>query len=807
MEGIILKLILAQYEERDRYNRSCLRSLAFLHHRKRQNLGTKTEGTCDWIRTHKMFLKWTESGGSLLVSGRAGTGKSTLIDSMIDDSTKNLHHARPTAIASFFFHRQGETLQHSLLGIFRSLLHQLLTQDSTLLAKFVADTKFEERCKNEGEPGPGQKWDWTESEIRDCLTGCLQTFLQDHKLWLYVDGLDESGESHARDVWNYLKEQLEQSRGRLNVCISCRPYPDVVFNPDYSINVDDENQEDISTYLQAAFKAEQRWQSRSDLKEIQNTLKARACGVFQWVVIVTADMLGRHWENKDVIITKIQKAPKALSDLYQDMLQSLVQKSRVDGLQALRILRWITFAARPLSLTELRYAVATDSDKPLLTVEDCKQSEHWCDDEDTMAARVRTLSQGLAKVVDRGPNIKTVEFDHESVKEYMSERGIEFLEDKTDLAKDGEDQEGRAHHILYNILIRHLMTEEASSIVGWKAHYAVPLLDYAVAHWVTHAKIADNHGMSLKDLVDLTEWPSNRICAQWQWMHERFRQSSHTTLQHVAARYGLCGLVAVLVAKCRMIKARRWRKMLKLLRRHGDDIDVEDSYGLTPLWWAADGRHEDIVKMLLATGKVDVDCKNISGQTPLSRAADGGHEGIVKMLLATGKVDADCRDFCGRTPLSRAADGGHEGIVKMLLGTGKVDADCKEEDGQTPLWRAANGGHEGIVKMLLAIDKVDADCKDKYGWTPLWRAANGGHEGIVKMLLAIDKVDPDCKDKYGGTPLWRAAKNGHEGTVKILLATGKVDPDYKDENGHTPLWVAAHVGHEGIVKMLRSFSE
>ncbi|KAH8708394.1 ankyrin repeat protein, partial [Phaeosphaeriaceae sp. PMI808] len=73
-----------------------------------------------------------------------------------------------------------------------------------------------------------------------------------------------------------------------------------------------------------------------------------------------------------------------------------------------------------------------------------------------------------------------------------------------------------------------------------------------------------------------------------------------------------------------------------------------------------------LVKLLLE-GEARVDLEDPwSGRTPLSWAAEGGHEAVVKLLLATGKVDVDSGDKDGRTPLSWAAEGGHEAVVKLL---------------------------------------------------------------------------------------------------------------------------------------------
>ncbi|KAL8313028.1 hypothetical protein RB593_007304 [Gaeumannomyces tritici] len=238
------------------------------------------------------------------------------------------------------------------------------------------------------------------------------------------------------------------------------------------------------------------------------------------------------------------------------------------------------------------------------------------------------------------------------------------------------------------------------------------------------------------------------------------------------------------------------------------DLDSKDNnYGQTPLSRAISNGYEAVIQLLITTGKIDLESKDENGQTPLSRAAQSGCEAVVKLLLAIGKVDLESKDENGQTPLSKAAQNGHETVVKQLLATGKIDVDSEDKYQRTPLLWAAQNRHEAVVKQLLVTSKVDVDSKDKDQRTLLSWAAESGHEAVVKQLLATGKVGVDSKDKDQRTPLSWAAESGHEAVVKQLLATGKVDVDSKDKYGQTPLSWAAENGHEAVVKQLLATSK
>ena len=146
----------------------------------------------------------------------------------------------------------------------------------------------------------------------------------------------------------------------------------------------------------------------------------------------------------------------------------------------------------------------------------------------------------------------------------------------------------------------------------------------------------------------------------------------------------------------------------------GCSADMADTWGRTPLMWASESWHEEMVKPLLGWRGVNPNSKNHDGSSPL------WYEGIVKLLLRRKKVNPNSRDTSGNTPLLYAAKGGHEGIVKLLLGRKEVNPDSRDNyHGRTPLSCAAEDGHQGIVELLLGQKKVNPDSRDHDDLTPL----------------------------------------------------------------------------------------
>ena len=243
-----------------------------------------------------------------------------------------------------------------------------------------------------------------------------------------------------------------------------------------------------------------------------------------------------------------------------------------------------------------------------------------------------------------------------------------------------------------------------------------------------------------------------------------------------------------------------------LLRRQGVLVNSRTVEGYTPLAIAARHNSIGVAWLLLLRDDVEVDLPDLESQkTPLIVAASRGHENMVKLLLDTGKVNTNHRDINGKTALMSAAEQGHTAVVKLLLDRGMGGVTLKDKQGQTALFLAVDNAHEQVVELLLSSGKIDINTLnlDKDSRTALSRATETGNEALVARLLDQGKANPNIRDGADQrTPLSRAAERGYEPIVTRLLDHGKASSEIPDVNGRTPLSWAAANRHTSIIEKL-----
>ena len=290
---------------------------------------------------------------------------------------------------------------------------------------------------------------------------------------------------------------------------------------------------------------------------------------------------------------------------------------------------------------------------------------------------------------------------------------------------------------------------------------------------------------------------------------------------------------------------------IEAVKKHlaaGTDVNANDG-GWTPLWYAADEGHKEIVELLIAKG-ADVNAKNKGDVTPLYGAARSGRKEVAELLIAKG-ADVNARDDAGRIPLHSAIGGDHKEIVELLIAKG-ADVNAKNDKfvGTFLHWAAVVGQNE-IVKLLIAKG-ADVNAKDYAGVTPLdyaegetadllrkhggktkkeleaagksikriaeaakpkpptgkapdidihFAAMIGNLEAVKQHITAgadVNAIDDDEGMTQGMTPLHQAAAGGHKEIVELLIAEGADVNAQDDKFGMTPLLMAA-VGIETVL--------
>jgi ankyrin repeat protein len=171
-------------------------------------------------------------------------------------------------------------------------------------------------------------------------------------------------------------------------------------------------------------------------------------------------------------------------------------------------------------------------------------------------------------------------------------------------------------------------------------------------------------------------------------------------------------------------------KVVAMLQADPSLVSKTDSYGATPLHWAAMNGHKEIVQLLLSN-KAEVNLKVSDGTTPLITAAIFGHREVVDLLLANG-ANVKARNSDGMTALHAAADKGYKEIADSLLAN-KADVNDRDSIGLTPLHYAAGYGHKDVVELLLARG-ASINAKDNQGATPLRLADFKGQKAVAEFL-------------------------------------------------------------------------
>lgn len=790
-------------------------------------------GTCVWLHDHRSYQNWlSQSRGLLWIKGKPGAGKSTLMNYALNALQSTNRDGQ--VLASFFFDGTGTSLQKSQLGLFRSLLHQILCQVDDLKARFA--TQFNDRWEQRGTPGVD--WEWELKEIQAFLKDCVMTSTTSPHIRIFVDALDESGETNALEIVSYF-ESLSSSCSTVldnpSICFSCRHYPTIQLeeDDDLVICVEKENGTDIDTFVRAKLGSKRVFKDETDAQFMANKISEGASGVFQWVVLVIEQILTlvRQRRPLGIILDKIRDTPVDLNTTYQSIFDTFAKEDRR---RTLRLFQWICFAKVRLNSKALAWAIELKSNIAYASLEECNVLYRFLDLEE-LVEEVKRLSGGLVEMSNSiptryriwdystdwdeffSPEFPAFRLIHQSVYDYLVEHGLNYLEHSLNVIGD-------AHIHLARVSLRLIAANKVepkpsshpprAQSVETKLY---PLYWYAKEFWRFHVEEAEMQGSKEADLNTIFDWLADDFFTDDNGYVDRFecfhdsQGMGNANLVHYAARFGIVSLVRAVSVRS---TTRSWSDPLMTTSNLGEPplvfnktmwalLHAADARGRSPLSIAAQYGQIRVVKELLARSWINPNSQDQKGFTPIHHAVIGrhasGHASVLRELLTASDLDPNAKDVKGLAPLHYGIRSGRLALVRELLASKKIDLMSRDNEGSTPLHDGALYGKVIGVRELLKHG-INPNIRDKYGLTPLHLGAESGNVSIVRELLLDDRIDLNVKDIHGCTLLHIAAEYGHVSLVRELLLDVRFDPHTKDLYGYTALHIGAKFGHASIIR-------
>uniref|UniRef100_A0A0B7K028 Nephrocystin 3-like N-terminal domain-containing protein n=1 Tax=Bionectria ochroleuca TaxID=29856 RepID=A0A0B7K028_BIOOC len=671
----------------------------------RQDTIEAAEGhTCRWFLANSHYQAWLDpeqlkiSHGFLWITGKPGAGKSVMMK-FLSAEMREQGQQTHGVIISFFFSAQGSTLQKSVTGMYRSLLHQLFGAYWDL-PDILDRPEFRSRTVD------------THLALNNlkALFKAAVLKLDRRRLTCFIDALDECDEQQALEMIRFFEDLTNTSTKNdipLRICFSSRPYPHMMIPTSILLTLEDQpdHAADMKSYISNNLRIE----DPKLAEELKLRIMQKASGVFMWVVVVIPILNNDDRWGRPTIKRQLEELPDSLSNLYKDILTR--DKTNPDDL--LFSVLWVLYAKWPLTPEEYYHALWCGlklrgrADAEIPDVSDTFVREK-------INRYIVTSSKGLVEVTKF--RVPTVQFIHETVRDFLlKENGLEYI-----LSHAGPKRNSICHDMLKQccgVFLSLCLTLDINE--GLRGSH--PFRRYCSLNILHHANAAAEHIPQRSFLADL-DLP---ILVQGLRLFQKPpRYTEAVSLTYILAREGLSKLIPTWLEICPNIH------IYGEEYRHPLFAAVNESRHTTAaLLGVAPGSPEyQLVKRMNAS---DID------DTPLSLACRLGDFGMVRLLLNSGD-DPNHTNKQGSSLLWEALKGGHDSISALLI-EGGADANRKFHLTNMYLGLASSKGYHATAKCLLERGAV----VDSIAWswqTPLLEASRNGHEDIAgqhwRQLLA-----------------------------------------------------------------------
>ncbi|GMG10114.1 unnamed protein product [Aspergillus oryzae] len=419
---------------------------------------------------------------------------------------------------------------------------------------------------------------------------------------------------------------------------------------------------------------------------------------------------------------------------------------------AYRVISWVFYARRPLSVDELTEALAAQT-----------QRGNNCLDMNYAPPDIQIVISYCSGLIVANSSTEKIEFVHLTAYQYFEENHHEHPW----IAKSLKEISLTCLRFLQNPSL----TSSADQMFPANEHTYISLsllMDGSQESGATGLHLVARFGLvtQLRDL--LKEIPVSEINS---------RDPYGQTPLVLAVRHG------------------HWDIINVILDDSNVDPNLSDDDGRSPLSIASQLGYSSVVEKLLSTGETDLNLPAFDGWSPLMYASRGNHTEIIKLLLADKKIHANFTSPDGQTALKLAVEMGFTDVVRLLLESGRVETNPSDSTSRDTFMTALENGDKDIIYLLL-----------EYGYTNAIETSTlPSSAGLVPTVGLI------CRSSslftYDGSPetrriFWMAVEKGFVDMVLLLLRTGKADPNLTDSAKKSALMLAVENKHKEVVEAL-----